>query len=138
MDGCMTYTIEQVGTPKDINTKYGDMKVYKIRLEGELDTVDYMISSKSPAPSIGDILEGTIGHNDFGAYFKKDKKPYTPGVQSKPVANTDAMYTSYAKDLVIAYMNAISWDFAKFDEVAINLLQQNVRDIAKILSAEEK
>lgn len=134
MDECMTYTIENISTNvRDVNTKYGSMKVYKLGLEGEAETVDYMISPKTPTPSIGDILEGTIGHNDFGAFFKKDKKPFTPQSPAGRVTNTDAMYVAYAKDLMIAYLNAINWDFTKLDEVAFNLMLHTVGEASKTL-----
>ena len=134
----MNYVITDVSTKvRDINTKFGQMQVYKLHLEGETEPVDLMQSPKSPTPSIGDILEGTIGHNDFGAYFKKDKKPFTPNAPSgKPVANTDAMYVSYAKDLMVAYLNAINWDFTKLDEVSFNLMVNNVADASKTLKGE--
>lgn len=136
----MKYTIGAVAdVVKDINTKYGEMKIYKIRFEEAEETMDYMISPKTDAPSVGDILEGTIGHNDFGAYFKKDKKPFTPNQSyaSKPVANTDAMYVAYAKDLMIAYMNSISWDFTKLDEVSFNLTVGIVTEAAKLLQGQD-
>lgn len=138
MDGRMKYTIQDVSrTVKDVNTKFGEMKVFKLQLEGENDEVDYMTSPKSPIPRVGDILEGTIGHNDYGAFFKKDRKPFEPQA-SKPVANTDAMYVAYAKDIMIAYMNALNWDFDKLDEVQLNLALQFVAEGAKTLSGKQE
>lgn len=133
----MTYTIQDVSeNVRDIKGQYGPLKVYKLKLEGESETVDYLLSPASPTPRIGDIIEGIIGHNSFGAYFKKDKKPFTPGggdAKRSPIANTDAMFVSYAKDMYIAYLNTINWDFTKLDDISFNLLMSNVKDAADIL-----
>jgi len=73
-----TYTIRAVSKQvRDYNGQYGPMKSYKIALDGAgADPQEAIELSQKPdtaAPSVGQILEGTIDRSgQFGPKFKKD------------------------------------------------------------------
>lgn len=135
----MQYKISAVHPDiKEINGKFGPTKVYKLRLEGLTDTVDLMVGSGKPAPQVGEQLDGSVEHNDFGHYFKKDKVAYTPragggGGSQKAAGSSHTFYVSYAKDLLVSYLEAIQWDFTKFDDKVLQIAINEVIGTAKKL-----
>lgn len=112
----MQYTVAAVSpTVKDVQTKFGDMKVYRLKFnETDASTVvELMQKDSTPAPSVGDTLNGTIDMSgQYGPKFKKDKdfgsSPRSSGGNySRPpfVPRNDdpfTMYLSYAKDIAVA------------------------------------
>lgn len=96
----MQYKILAVGSegtnaPRHYESKYGSMVAYKLKLEGSNDIVELSKKSSSPAPAIGDMLNGTIEKTDFGHKFKSENtfngggKTYQP----KDEAGIKAMWS---------------------------------------------
>ena len=116
----MIYRITGVSTVvKDKpDGKFGPAKVYRISVEGVEGPIDLFQAASSTPPEVGDTLEGSVEKNDYGQYFKRTRKSFNPprssGSNSSRGPNIDAMLISYAKDLLIAYMNSKDWDATKF------------------------
>lgn len=73
----MQYKVLAVGSeganaPRHYESKYGSMVAYKLKLEGSNDIVELSKKSTSPAPAIGDTLNGTVEKTDFGHKFKAE------------------------------------------------------------------
>lgn len=116
----MTYTIKLV-TPevRDYSTQYGDMKSYKLILNEMYDpnlsdfeqtVVELSQKASTPAPKVGDKLEGTVDMSgQFGPKFKKDYAGGArPGGGGGPTRTSDpkTFYISYAKDIMVAIITA--------------------------------
>src|SRR4051812_3565115 len=90
----MTFTIKAID-PKTRNysTRYGEMTSYKV-LFNEMDQpVEISQKSTTPAPAIGDALEGTVDMSgQYGPKFKKEYNPQGGGnfgqPQSQPTSPT--------------------------------------------------
>lgn len=77
----MKYSITSVSTAvRDYETKFGAMKSYKIMLDGG-EVVELSQKASTPAPTVGQELEG---HIEEGQYGKKFKKEFQQGGFSKP------------------------------------------------------
>lgn len=70
----MTYKVLAVSkTIRDFSSKFGDMKSYKLKLEGVEMAVELAQKAETPAPTMGMTLEGTIDMSgEYGPKFKKD------------------------------------------------------------------
>lgn len=122
----MQYTVLGAAFKKDVNGKFGPMKVYRIKFAESTETLDYLISAKTPMPEPGDKLDGNIEQGDYGPYFKKSPAPApSAGGWREPYKahetrnKSDSLYTmfvSYTKDLMIEYLNSLNWDLDKIDE----------------------
>jgi hypothetical protein len=130
-----TYTIKAVNPQvREYNTKFGPMKAYKLLLEDVVPPVDLSQKADTPAPTVGQTLEGTIDMS--GAYGPKFKKEYASGNFPKgssggstaSSAGTTSgrgkfdndpftMYLSYAKDLVVALQETAGYDDAKYKQL---------------------
>lgn len=106
----MRYTVAAVASDhKEFQGKNGPVYSYKVKFEGVDGAVQINRLPKSPAPRVGEDLEGTI---DDGQYGKKFKAEYggggssSKGGFSKKQHDQDnfTMYLSYAKDIAIACM----------------------------------
>lgn len=83
----MTYTVTAVGkTPQPYETKYGTKLAYRLRFKETGDTIISLGQKQTtPAPSIGDRLEGTVDMSaPYGPKFTKDfnQLPGSPGAKS--------------------------------------------------------
>lgn len=56
---------------REYETKFGEMKSYKVRFEGSQDVVEISQKASTPAPTVGQELEGTITDTEYGKKFKK-------------------------------------------------------------------
>lgn len=90
----MEYKVIAIGSqganaPKHWSGKFGDMIDYKVKFEGEADSVTISQKASSPAPKAGDVLAGKIDREaQYGPKFTKD---FTPGARaggSKPFSPT--------------------------------------------------
>jgi hypothetical protein len=97
----MVYKVLAVGSeganaPRHYETQYGKMVAYKLKLEGSNDIVEISKKDTSPAPKIGDELNGTIEKTEFGHKFKADKMAFNGGgktYQPKDEAGIKAMWS---------------------------------------------
>lgn len=80
----MKYTVKQVSeNPKEYETKYGKMKAYKVMLDND-EVVEINQKESTPAPTVGQELEGHIEEGEFGKKFKKEfKKEFSGGFPSQ-------------------------------------------------------
>src|SRR5215213_5803621 len=67
----MSYKIKTLGPVKEVQSKYGPLKVYTIQFEGSDDWVEVNQKPESPVPTVGQELEGTIEDTQYGKRFKK-------------------------------------------------------------------
>jgi hypothetical protein len=107
----MNYTINSVAQDvREYTTAYGQMKAYKVRFNESGDTiVEIAQKFTTPAPKMGDVLQGTIDMNgEYGAKFKKDFTPKS--AQSSASKDDRTMYTAYAKDLLVAIIENVGVD----------------------------
>lgn len=109
----MSYTVAAVNpNTRTFNTRNGEMISYEVRFQ-EIGTEVIEIAQKpsTPAPKVGDVLEGTIDRTgNYGPKFKKDfqaggQRPFQGSQsRSKGFGGSDqfTMYLSYAKDVAVA------------------------------------
>lgn len=118
----MTYTIQAVSPEtRAYESKYGAMVSYKVMFEGNPQAVEISQKQTTPAPKVGDTLDGTIDMS--GQYGPKFKKEYNQGVGGFPSGSPSpmgarpsstkftpqdqfTMYLSYSKDIVVALINS--------------------------------
>ena len=114
------YKIAEVGNTRTFETKFGEMTSYKILLQGMRDEVELAQKTTTPAPRVGDELYGYIQDTNFGPKFKKEKREggFTPSATSsqstsfskskgsKFESDPFTMYLSYAKDILVAKIEA--------------------------------
>src|SRR5688500_4252543 len=67
----MSYKIKSLGPVKDVQSKYGALKVYSVQFEGSDDWVEVNQKPESAAPAVGQELEGNIEDTPYGKRFKK-------------------------------------------------------------------
>lgn len=67
------FTITEVVSQKPWDSKYGPMIAYKVRFEGEQGTGEAQLNQKagSPAPKIGETVDGLLEPTDFGYKLKR-------------------------------------------------------------------
>lgn len=101
----MTYTISDVGSVNEYQSKYGPMKNYNVKFNETGDTiVQWSKKASSPAPQVGDVLEGTIDMSgEYGPKFKQDYQAKDAPVKGAKV-DPHTMYVAYAKDIVVALL----------------------------------
>jgi hypothetical protein len=82
----MAYSIRTLGPSESFKTQYGEMLKYTVQFEGSEDWVQINQKPDSPAPKVGDTLEGTIETTQYGKRFKKAQGPggFTGGRQNDP------------------------------------------------------
>lgn len=100
----MEYKITAVSeNVKTYESKYGQMKEYKVKLEGVAEAVSINQKDSSPAPVVGSTLTGSIQDTEYGKKFKKEYSQggFSGGSKSysKPQGDNFTMFLSYAKDL---------------------------------------
>jgi hypothetical protein len=64
------YKITALGKSKDISSNYGPLKVYDVQFDSG-DWVEMTQKPDSPAPSVGQEVEGTVEDTKWGKRFKK-------------------------------------------------------------------
>jgi hypothetical protein len=123
----MQYTIKNVTASGKEDPKFGIE--YLVNFNEDSRTV--RMNRKYP-PRIGSVLIGEVLESRYGAYFKRDPEASTPTQSTLPTTSPTTstpkssssprtgdrnytMFVSYAKDLMIAYMGSIDWDYKKFD-----------------------
>jgi len=70
----MQYTINQVMPAGEFEGQYGKMLKYSLMLEGEQSAVDLNQKPDTPAPKVGDTIEGEIITDKYGRKFKKAQR----------------------------------------------------------------
>lgn len=105
------YKIEAVAAKvREFETKFGQMKSYKVKLSGEDEPVEISQKDSTPAPTVGETVTGTISETEYGKKFKKEFGGGFTGKASgfsgsKP-SDPFTMYLSYAKDIAVARIAA--------------------------------
>lgn len=140
----MNYRITGVSTVvKDKpDGRFGPAKIYRISLEGVNGPVDLFQAATSLPPMEGESIDGTVEKNEYGQYFKRDKKksfnsPKGSYGNAPRIPNVDAMLISYAKDLLIAYMGARDWDIKKFNQEELKTYARAILKASKELLDDE-
>lgn len=68
-----SFTVDAVGSQvKDVPLQHGQFKAYKLTLgtpEGQVDA-EWLRKADSPAPQVGQVLEGTLEDGQYGRKFK--------------------------------------------------------------------
>jgi hypothetical protein len=106
------YTVSAVHPDtKSYEGKYGTMVTYKVKFAEDADTIEISRKPSSPAPKVGDELEGVVNTTDYGKKFKQDftqgqgggGRPAFAGGGSGGKFSSDpyTMYLSYAKDIAV-------------------------------------
>jgi hypothetical protein len=67
----MSYKIKQLGPVSEYDTQNGKMKKYTVQFEGSDDWVELSQKPTTPAPTVGQELDGTIEDTQYGKKFKK-------------------------------------------------------------------
>lgn len=116
----MKYTIKAVNPQaRSYETKFGSMVSYKVMFENFETVVEISQKASSPAPKVGDTVEGTIDMSaPYGPKFKKEYNqggfgsPTGQSTQGRSAGSTSGsskfekdpftMYLSYAKDVAVA------------------------------------
>lgn len=124
-----TYTVRAVSPDvKSYEGKHGLMNSYKLKFEEGNQDIVVQLSQKatSPAPRMGDRLDGTIDMGaQYGPKFQKDFKQGGGGGGFKggsaKTADPYAMYVAYAKDVAVAQLGTMkkgdTFDFGAYDKV---------------------
>lgn len=117
----MTYTIEQVSPAvKEYDSKFGQMKSYQVKFQGNEMWVDISQKPSTPVPTVGQQMEGTIDvSGPYGAKFKKafGGGAIAPARGPKTEFDNFTMYLSYAKDLVVALQTTSGYDSVEFGKL---------------------
>lgn len=106
------YKIAQIGPTRDWDFKTDNgtiaMRTFSIQLEGIADWVDYNVKSDSPAPKVGDEIEGHVEDaGKFGYKFtKKRNSNWSGGGKSSIGAQWSAAYDTAAN--IIGQYYAVS------------------------------
>lgn len=105
----MKYSIKQVSSSVDEFTgKPGLMKGYKIMLDND-EVVKLNQLAKTPAPTVGQELEGHIEEGQYGKKFVKDQGGFSkPSVQS-PVNNSESPEKQDSIQRMNALTNAVNY-----------------------------
>lgn len=132
----MRYTIQSATSTGKVDPTYGNE--YLVTFNE--DDREVKMNRKFP-PKVGTELVGDIITAQWGSYFKKDPNAnnqitYTKTASDMPRKNEHTMYVSYAKDLLIAYMNHIDWDFDKLSEEGFDITVRLVAAAAKTMESE--
>jgi hypothetical protein len=110
--------IKTVGPVSEFPTKFGTMKKYSLQFEGSDDWVNLNQKPESPAPTVGQELEGTIEDSQFGKQFKKATQ--ASGAFGAPKATDPATRASIeAQTSLNAAVTAVRdyYPFASEDEL---------------------
>lgn len=133
----MRYTIESASPTGKVDPTYGTEYLITVNEDNRSFKMNRKFSPKIGAELIGDIVQAS-----WGSYFKKDSSEqnnasYSSDSQKqtqKPERSDRAMYVSYAKDLAIAYLNFIDWDYSRFEDAHFESIVQAVSKAATTLS----
>lgn len=131
----MRYTIQSAQPTGKVDTTYGPEYLVTFNEDGR----EVKMNRKFP-PKVGSELLGDIIQASWGSYFKKDPNAQTKTFQASdmpPRRNEHTMYVSYAKDLLIAYMNSLNWDANKFSDEAFDIAVRSVVEATKTLESQE-
>jgi len=137
----MKYTVKNA-TPSGEQSQYGIE--YLVNFNEDDRTV--RISRKFPIKDGAEFIGEIIDNPKYGAYFKsapKQEGSSQPQLRStqKPKKNENSFYVAYAKDLMVAYLNSINWDWSKYDEASFNnsisAVSQGAKDLMESLEKPE-
>lgn len=129
-----SYKIKAVkAEPKEWPSQYGPMLTYTVLFEDRETPVEINKKPDSPAPKVGDIVEGDINRTEYGDKFKAAPKAFGGGGGgaksfSKP-QDQYTMFLSYAKDVAVAMLDKTG----KLDEAAYGVVLAAVNDGGKTL-----
>jgi hypothetical protein len=104
----MTYKIANAMKTGEYESKFGKMFKYTIQFEGESEAVELSQKPESPAPKVGDQLEGTIEDTQYGRKFRKERKEggQVGGYKSNPETQKQIIRQN-------ALTNAVAYCIAK-------------------------
>jgi hypothetical protein len=97
----MKIKVKKVLSTRSIPKKDGSGNFTKTQFLTEADDVLDTFGSVE----VGQEYEGEVEENQYGKTFKKANSGFKGGFQRQP-ADPDTMLISYAKDLVVAFINA--------------------------------
>lgn len=106
----MEYKIAAVSDDvKTYDSKYGQMKQYKVKFDGVAEAVSISQKATSPAPVVGSTLTGSIQDTEYGKKFKKEYNQGgfsggSGGFKGKSQSDNFTMFLSYAKDLAVTML----------------------------------
>lgn len=83
------YKVKALGPSKPVQGKYGELVIYQIQFEGREDWIELSQKPTTPAPTVGQELEGDIENTQYGPRFKKAQKAFnggSSGMSNKQVA----------------------------------------------------
>ena len=135
----MRYTIHTAIPTGKVDPTYG--AEYTVTFNE--DSREVKMNRKFP-PKAGTELIGEIISASWGSYFKKDPNANnqiktvsdTPMDSSPSNKNLHTMYVSYAKDLLLAYMSSLDWNFDKVSEEGFDIALRLIVEGAKALESE--
>ncbi len=105
----MAYVIRTVGPTESFKTQYGQMTKYTVQFEGADDWVQINQKPESPAPKIGDSLDGTVETSQYGLKFKRAQN--APGGPGRGSSNDPATRTSIERQSSVNAAVTVVRDF---------------------------
>lgn len=133
----MRYTINTASPTGKVDPTYG--AEYSVSFNE--DSREVKMNRKFP-PKVGSELLGDIISASWGSYFKKDpaagQQTYERIEQNKEQNSSKehSFYVAYAKDLLIAYMSSLDWDFDKLSEEGFDMAVRLIATAAKTMESE--
>lgn len=127
----MIYTVKTATTTGKEDATYG--KEYLVNFNETDQTV--RVSKKFPLTPGTQMIGDIINNANYGPYFKsapRDGTPMVPGATgttsprpaqtpSKIQADkNNSFYVAYVKDMMIAYLDIIGWDWDKYNDEKFN------------------
>jgi hypothetical protein len=98
----MPYTIERATFNKEVETKYGTMKLYDLTFEtGE--QAELMQKPETLAPTMGQTLEGTIESTQYGNRFRRLKPQNAGGGYKRDPSESKSIVRQHSQQMAIAW-----------------------------------
>lgn len=136
----MRYTVKNASPTGKLDETYGTE--YLVNFNEDERTV--RMSRRNPVQPGAEFIGEIINNPKYGVYFKSTPKTSNQNQnqqQLKPIKqkNENSFYVAYAKDLMVAYLDSLSWDWDKYDETkfnnAIAAVAQGAKDLMETLDA---
>ena len=115
----MNYTITAVSkSVRDFNGSFGPMKSYKLKLQELGDqTVELAQKAETPAPTAGQVLDGTVDMSgSHGPQFKKSFKPRAGGGGGRG-RDSDEIKAEWAINAAITWLTETDMANANLEDV---------------------
>lgn len=104
----MIYTVDSVHAEvRAVTLEHGEFKSYKVDLagpEGLHAGVELFQKAASPAPRVGQTLDGQIEQGKYGPKFKKTPKPFgAGGVRVRDPRESAMIVRQHSQDMALQY-----------------------------------